>query len=116
VRQAGDHIADSSPVVETPVQNPQLRFARQGACRSIKRCTKRWRRSEGPRAAARRLAVKLQAIPGRASIRTTQVYGHLPPDHQNMATAILESSEPPKSTHRQRTKLSAPAADVERVV
>ena len=34
--------------------------------------------------------VKLQVILGHASIRTTQICGHLAPDHLSGATAILE--------------------------
>jgi len=42
-------------------------------------------------------------ILGHASIRTTQIYGHLAPDHISGATAILEGSDLPKSTHGQCT-------------
>jgi len=48
--------------------------------------------------------VKLQAILGHASIRTTQVYAHLAPDHLSGATSILEGLGTSKinapSTHR----------------
>jgi len=60
--------------------------------------------------------VKLQAILGHASIRTTQVYAHLAPDHLSGATSILEGLGASKinawSTHEaQRT-----AVEAERVV
>jgi integrase len=48
--------------------------------------------------------VTLQAILGHASIKTTQVYAHLGPDHLSGATSILEGLERLKSTHSERMK------------
>jgi len=48
--------------------------------------------------------VKLQAILGHASIRTTQVYAHLAPDHLSGATDILEGLG-------KGTEINAPCAE-----
>jgi integrase len=57
--------------------------------------------------------VKLQAILGHASIRTTQVYAHLAPDHLSGATSILEGLGTPEinapSTHEVLSGQSSPA-------
>jgi hypothetical protein len=41
---------------------------------------------------------KLQVILGHASIRTTEIYRHLAPDHLRGETAILEGLGVPKSS------------------
>jgi hypothetical protein len=55
--------------------------------------------------------VKLQAILGHASVRTTQIYARLAPDHLVGATVILEGLGASVST----TSAQGPVADVEQV-
>jgi integrase len=59
--------------------------------------------------------VKLQAILGHASIRTTQIYAHLAPDHLSGATAILEGLGASVSTSSAHEPVRD-ESDAERVV
>lgn len=50
--------------------------------------------------------VKLQVILGHSSIKTTQVYAHLAPDHLSGATSILEGLGASVSTNSAHSVLA----------